>query len=258
MTECNSSGNCIKGSSWNNHWWGDFKDAVGVAVRQGPGGFNFGIYLCGGNVICFTTTGSNTLSLNGTLFYDPGLLPGGGGLNPPPGWDPPPAGFAGSGTFGGPKINESRPNAQRIELSRYSYCFRIPTPFGAITGCEGNSDPDYTNALVGACEGNTSSSIPAFSATQDGRVGGDTVCPRPLGVTCNAGYTLCQGYICTTPSNDVNNCGVCGNVCPGGYSCQNGSCVAPPPPPPPPNCPSGYIDCNGDGTLCIQSPQRCP
>jgi hypothetical protein len=78
--------------------------------------------------------------------------------------------------------------------------------------------------------------------------------PAAFGVICSPGYTLCQpNAVCTNVSNDVNNCGTCGHVCPGGYSCQGGSCIAPPPPPPA-TCAPGYFDCM---PRCVKPPQSC-
>jgi hypothetical protein len=111
------------------------------------------------------------------------------------------------------------------------------------------------SSLNGACEAHSSASIPSRGATAVGSYGPQ--CPGPFGVTCSSGYTLCQpNNVCTTPSNDVKNCGVCGNVCPGGYSCQSGACVAPAPPPPPPSgCRAGYTFCDPG---CVKPPAVCP
>ncbi len=49
---------------------------------------------------------------------------------------------------------------------------------------------------------------------------------------CTCGpYTMCQnskGFYCADLT-DVNNCGSCGNVCPGNFPCMNGKCVCPSP-----------------------------
>lgn len=61
--------------------------------------------------------------------------------------------------------------------------------------------------------------------------GGVCACPSDQinsnGVCCPQGLTNCDGLTCTDTSSDTNNCGACGNVCPGGYSCTNGACISP-------------------------------
>jgi hypothetical protein len=80
--------------------------------------------------------------------------------------------------------------------------------------------------------------------------GGNNVCIcAPGALCCPAGYTLC-GSSCDNLNTDANNCGACGNVCPGtlngGPSCNNGSCHI--------FCNFGYQNC-GDGK-CVSA--SCP
>jgi len=56
--------------------------------------------------------------------------------------------------------------------------------------------------------------------------------------------TLCNG-VCVDTSSDANNCGTCGNTCPTGIACTNGSCA--PPDPYRCNSPSDPIFFCGDG-----------
>jgi hypothetical protein len=60
-----------------------------------------------------------------------------------------------------------------------------------------------------------------------------------LNGACPDGQTSC-GSICATLQNDINNCGACGTVCPGGQSCVNAQCAV--------ACPSTEIVC---GALCV-------
>ena len=54
------------------------------------------------------------------------------------------------------------------------------------------------------------------------------------GGTCHDGFTWCNGH-CVELSLDIGNCGACGNSCPSGQSCVNGTC----------GCKAGKTLCNG-------------
>jgi len=66
-----------------------------------------------------------------------------------------------------------------------------------------------------------------------GGTGGGTGCGTGGGtgggnITCSPGTTPCNspnGAVCVRPSDDIRNCGACGNVCADGYACQQTSCV---------------------------------
>ena len=63
------------------------------------------------------------------------------------------------------------------------------------------------------------------------------------GATCgnNCGFTCC-GAECVNTSNDINNCGACGTVCPGpGPFCNNGKCD---------KAPCQGVTCTGTTTCC--------
>jgi hypothetical protein len=80
--------------------------------------------------------------------------------------------------------------------------------------------------------------------------GGNNMCIcAPGTLCCPAGDTLC-GSSCEDLGTDANNCGACGNVCPGtlngGPRCSSGSCGI--------FCNFGYHDC-GDGRCVAAS---CP
>ncbi len=77
------------------------------------------------------------------------------------------------------------------------------------------------------------------------------------GISCNSPQQLC-GSTCVDTSSDSSNCGVCGNACSGGQTCQGSAC----------KCASGQLYCSGscvasDATHCgncattCTSPQVC-
>ncbi len=103
----------------------------------------------------------------------------------------------------------------------------------AADGCEVDKSTSAQNC--GMC-GNMCS-FPNAQATCAGGTCG-------LGM-CNAGFGNCDGMAangCEKPTSaDVNNCGTCGNVCPGGANgtaaCANGTCGL--------ACDPGFGDCDG-------------
>jgi hypothetical protein len=62
--------------------------------------------------------------------------------------------------------------------------------------------------------------------------GGGRPCPNP-------GEIRCDG-VCVNPRTDPDNCGRCGNLCPAGVTCVNGTCGGPTG-----GCPSGQTRCSG-------------
>jgi len=58
-------------------------------------------------------------------------------------------------------------------------------------------------------------------------------------IQCASGLSLCS-EACVNLQSDPYNCGACGNVC--SFQCSAGSCVEPE------TCPTGQVDCCGDGT----------
>lgn len=63
------------------------------------------------------------------------------------------------------------------------------------------------------------------------------------GPTCGANCNFkCCGPECVNTGNDINNCGTCGNVCPGpGPFCNNGTCD---------QAPCQGVTCTGTATCC--------
>jgi hypothetical protein len=78
-------------------------------------------------------------------------------------------------------------------------------------------------------------------------------CPNGAGITCPNGQAFCNGR-CTYVANDPQNCGQCGNVCPGLLVCINGSCGCPPNQT---NCADTCVDVNVDPNNCGTCGQAC-
>ena len=107
----------------------------------------------------------------------------------------------------------------------------------ATDGCETNVSADVTNC--GSCGYKCPAPATGEATCSDG------VC----GVTtCGTRYKDCNSTTsdsCETDTyRDANNCGACGNVCPGGTNatgaCIQGKCQL--------SCQGLFLDCNGDAT----------
>ena len=104
----------------------------------------------------------------------------------------------------------------------------------AMNGCETNKNTSAANC--GMC-GNTCSFLNAAASCQGGACA--------LG-NCNMGFGNCNNMAadgCETPTSaDVDNCGACGNVCPGAANatatCANGTCGF--------ACDAGFGNCDGN------------
>jgi len=228
---------CIVGHSWNEHTLGTgLSDSVGIKVEQLIGGFQQSTGVCWWFIFpypCSSSSGTNLLSLQGQLFYDQFLLLGTG-----------PSTTQVAFTY-----QNTLQNVTDITYSKEMHCFGIP--FTPITVCGGSYE--FASSLVGACERDSSASIPSVGATADGRTIG---CATP-GVTCSSGYTLCQPNNVCSGLIDVQHCGSCTNQCPQGWSCGGAplSCVPPPPPPCTPACAGQCGVPDGCGGFC---PDCCP
>jgi alpha-tubulin suppressor-like RCC1 family protein len=142
------------------------------------------------------------------------------------------AGVKGQATYM-PTSNNSGSTPPMLEVC-YNTCA------AGLSSCSGtcvNETNDPNNC--GAC-GNVCDTPPPTSCyTTDGSCSSsqcvynplpiNTPCPGGLcdGVgdcnPCSAGLSLCSGT-CVSESNDPNNCGGCGNVCPAGDICTEGAC----------------------------------
>ncbi len=104
--------------------------------------------------------------------------------------------------------------------------------------CETNTEIDVNHC--GAC----------FAACDSTH--GRASCSSSLcSIVCDAGFADCNGRAndgCETEVRaDPNHCGTCGQPCPGGASCVNGSCL----------CPSGSLPCEGQCVDVTENPLHC-
>jgi len=189
--QCNAAGECIAGHSFNTHWLANVHHDVGIEVTQEVGGFQLHAYHCGAFGLCYYSTGTNALSIEGKGFYDPyKLTTAPPGQYPPP--PPPPGGSGASYTALArtwPLTTQS--NVTRIKFSEYAWFF------GA---------GDYAvpaSIMTGACARTSSSAVTSTGASADGNILSNEC--YGAGVTCNAnspilcGGTTCQGYACNAP-----------------------------------------------------------
>jgi len=229
---CNSASNeCLSEHSWNTHWIGHVRDTVGIEVRQDVGGYQeiFNICYAAGLYPCPFGSGSNVLTLQGTLFQHPNSY--------------------NVDTILYESVFLTKANVPAISEGRWSLCF--------VLGCGGNF---VAQSLNGACQRGTENSMPSWGSTQAGSVlqqncfGG--------GVSCKPGYTPCNGNVCAQLQVDPLNCGACGARCPDTYSCDSATCVAPPPscscPDPSTVACGGYTDPCGNYCGGSQCPDYAP
>jgi hypothetical protein len=62
-----------------------------------------------------------------------------------------------------------------------------------------------------------------------------------------SGCEQCGGSTCITLASDATNCGTCGNACPAGTTCENGTCA----------CPGGQLACGGACVDVMTDPAHC-
>jgi len=89
--------------------------------------------------------------------------------------------------------------------------------------------------LIAGCSSISKTSNSSASLTTPATSLPTTIPTLTSGGTCQDGFTWCNGH-CVELSLDIGNCGACGNSCPSGQSCVNGTC----------GCKAGKTLCNGD------------
>lgn len=88
--------------------------------------------------------------------------------------------------------------------------------------------------LIAGCSSISKTSNSSASLTTPATSLPTTIPTLTPGGTCQDGFTWCNGH-CVELSLDIGNCGACGNSCPSGQSCVNGTC----------GCKAGKTLCNG-------------
>lgn len=113
----------------------------------------------------------------------------------------------------------------------------------------------------GAAPGETPDTTTSTGGTPATATGGAPAEPTVTdngALTCSDGLTLC-GDKCYDLNKDSNNCGVCGNVCLGGQSCQAGECTAVATCQAPlTECAGACVDLRSDGNNCNACGHVCP
>jgi hypothetical protein len=135
---------------------------------------------------------------------------------------------------------------QKLLLSAVSVLLCGVACGGTFQGGSGESTGGAggTGGGHGGAGGNAGSAATAGHAgSGTGGSGGGAVAGAGGGSSCgpNCGFSCC-GPDCVNTNNDINNCGVCGNVCPGPAPyCNNGKCD---------QAPCQGVTCTGATTCC--------
>ena len=160
-------------------------------MQQDSGGYQENHYFCWKYVvvpwICVSSSGSNQLSLQGSLFYDPYKVTGSG-----------PSYTALAST-----INESMANVTEIEVSHWDWYFHIgngdgnPPPPNYPPSQYGDPVTD-ASVLIGACARSSSSTINSLGATTDGSTlgnncfGASITCTNGTVRVCSSALRRCR------------------------------------------------------------------
>jgi hypothetical protein len=121
-----------------------------------------------------------------------------------------------------------------------------------VCGCKNGNECKGTGVMMAMCSA-TGQCMCGNTTCQQGEVcqhvGMADSCTCHGGNACTNGQTCCAKPAgCVDLTNDVNNCGACGRVCPAGFNCQSGGC----------GCGANDANCNAgapQGTYqCVQMP----
>ncbi|MEZ4407965.1 MAG: hypothetical protein R3A52_16040 [Polyangiales bacterium] len=144
-------------------------------------------------------------------------------------------------------------------------CGNVCSQTGGTRSCVGGTCRIACNTGLGDCDGAVTNGCETNLNTSAANCGG---CGRACSLanatagcasgactvaSCNAGFANCNGMAndgCEiNTQNDNNNCGACGNVCPGGQRCSAGTCVS--------TCPSGQVACGSSCVTTATDPDHC-
>jgi hypothetical protein len=174
-------------------------------------------------------------------------------------------GFAGqlSSAFSlGPAADPNPCCGQQDEGGAYGCCnsdeICVVNHDGNFAGCCLKTQSPCFNSggdLTGCCDATDACCL------DNGCIGGNVADPcSACGDPCEDNRTCCltaeRKAICADIRSDSKNCGSCNYPCPAGYSCQNGTCVAPAPDPPPLDLCRKFTGCTKVRCECSQQGGR--
>jgi hypothetical protein len=132
-------------------------------------------------------------------------------------------------------------------------CGHVCSSTGGTAACNGGVCSITCNSGLGNCDGNLSNGCETNTNTTVAHCGG---CGRGCTVingtagcaagactvaACAAGFFNCDGMVANgceiNLNSDNGNCGACGRVCPGGQTCQMGTCTT--------SCSATQVNCSG-------------
>jgi hypothetical protein len=137
---------------------------------------------------------------------------------------------------------------------------------GGASSSVATSGNGSTAATTGVTTGATTGPAGSTTGVATGSSGASTSASSGSGGGCAGcgGAWKCCNNECVAPSNDVDNCGQCGNVCTGAHPyCDQGTCAPKPPCDADAGvCPASEFCCGGSccalGEICCDVPSNLP